>query len=592
MSPEPIRLVIWDLDDTFWHGTLSEEGIRDYVRAHHNVVIELAHRGILSSICSKNDFAAVRDLLEREGLWGYFVFPSIDWTPKGPRIARLVEQMQLRPETVLFLDDNASNLAEARAQVPGLQTGDPSLIANLLIDPLCRGGHDPDLTRLAQYKVLEQRADDAARSTGNVEDFLRSSNIQVTIDSDIEANLDRAIELINRTNQLNFTKRRLPADPEQAREQLRGEISVFHARAGLVSVRDRYGDYGICGFYLATGVLRRAQLDHFCFSCRVLGMGVERWLYDQIGRPDLTVAGDVLTDLSAVPAIDWINTAPASTDAASTSLDIPEVVLRGGCELDSIAHYFQLQSSRVLSETNRLEWLVFLKYNTSTNLLLTRRSLDAEAIGELRVLGFGPDDLASGLWQVRPGGIGIFCGWSDAYATRYRHRRLGFEVAFDLDRRNRSLCDFSDEDFADYAAELGLTAEGQGHVRQFVDHVRLHYDALPSALAEDELRANMRAICAGFPADATLFLLLVHERGVGGEPRRFYDRADGPPYNAVLRETAREFANVEVVDIGKFVTSEDDCQLIVDHFDRRIYHDLYREMLALYRGRRNAAVHK
>jgi predicted enzyme involved in methoxymalonyl-ACP biosynthesis len=29
--PEPIRLVVWDLDDTFWHGTLAEGGIREYV---------------------------------------------------------------------------------------------------------------------------------------------------------------------------------------------------------------------------------------------------------------------------------------------------------------------------------------------------------------------------------------------------------------------------------------------------------------------------------------------------------------------------------------------------------------------------------
>ena len=48
---------------------------------------------------------------------------------------------------------------------------------------------------------------------------------------------------------------------------------------------------------------------------------------------------------------------------------------------------------------------------------------------------------------------------------------------------------------------------------------------------------------------------------------------------------AREFVNVEVVDVGRFVTSEDDCQMLVDHFDRRIYHQLHGEMLARYRGR-------
>ena len=40
--PEEIRLVIWDLDETFWKGTLAEGGISEYVQAHHAVVVTLA----------------------------------------------------------------------------------------------------------------------------------------------------------------------------------------------------------------------------------------------------------------------------------------------------------------------------------------------------------------------------------------------------------------------------------------------------------------------------------------------------------------------------------------------------------------------
>jgi hypothetical protein len=48
---ETIKLVIWDLDETFWRGTLDEGGITQYVQAHHDIVVELAQRGIMSSIC-------------------------------------------------------------------------------------------------------------------------------------------------------------------------------------------------------------------------------------------------------------------------------------------------------------------------------------------------------------------------------------------------------------------------------------------------------------------------------------------------------------------------------------------------------------
>ena len=54
----------------------------------------------------------------------------------------------------------------------------------------------------------------------NVE-FLRSSDIRVEVEHDIEGHIDRVIELINRTNQLNFTKRRLPEDRTAAEAEVR-----------------------------------------------------------------------------------------------------------------------------------------------------------------------------------------------------------------------------------------------------------------------------------------------------------------------------------------------------------------------------------
>ena len=50
--PEPVRFVIWDLDETFWRGTLTEGGIT-FLSKHKEIVVEFARRGIVSSICSK-----------------------------------------------------------------------------------------------------------------------------------------------------------------------------------------------------------------------------------------------------------------------------------------------------------------------------------------------------------------------------------------------------------------------------------------------------------------------------------------------------------------------------------------------------------
>ena len=147
-SSAPVKLVVWDLDDTFWRGTLSEGPVViDPTRS--DLVRTLNRRGIVNAICSKNDLAPVRAELERLGLWDEFVFARVDWTPKGPRVAEIIEDAQLRPENVLFLDDLPSNLAEAEHFAPGLQTAGPELLDQLLDLTQLAGKDDSGLSRPA-----------------------------------------------------------------------------------------------------------------------------------------------------------------------------------------------------------------------------------------------------------------------------------------------------------------------------------------------------------------------------------------------------------------------------------------------------------
>lgn len=123
---DKIKLVIWDLDETFWKGTFSEGNVEIPDR-NRNLLALLTDIGIVNSICSKNDEKQVMDYLKDQGLAEYFVFLSINWSPKGARIKQLISDMQFRPANVLFLDDNPSNLAEASYSCPGIMTGPPCI---------------------------------------------------------------------------------------------------------------------------------------------------------------------------------------------------------------------------------------------------------------------------------------------------------------------------------------------------------------------------------------------------------------------------------------------------------------------------------
>ena len=87
-----IKLVIWDLDDTFWKGTLSEGPI-EAIDSNILLVKNLTERGIVNTICSKNDYELTVKKLQELGIDEYFVFKSIDWTPKGQRISLLIKDV-------------------------------------------------------------------------------------------------------------------------------------------------------------------------------------------------------------------------------------------------------------------------------------------------------------------------------------------------------------------------------------------------------------------------------------------------------------------------------------------------------------------
>ncbi len=352
-GPEPVRLVIWDLDDTFWHGTLSEGAVTHNAR-NAAIIDALNQRGIVNAICSKNNHEPVEAELRAAGLWDKFIFPKIAFAPKGAMVAQIIKDSQLRAATVMFIDDNVTNLNEALYYSPGLQIAEPDFLGSLLDDPRFTGKPDPELKRLKNYRVLERKLADQARlggdaGAGGASDnlrFLRDSDIRISIHTSVEDQFARVHELVNRTNQLNFTKNRWPEELAAAREQFRKEQAAdFYGHSGYVKVADRYGSYGMCGFFLVS----RDVCTHFLFSCRSMNMGVEQFVWSKIGRPHVTIKGEVISDIDM--PVDWIKVVPDAD--ASTDAPVPEthkavtVCIRGACDMSMTSNFLRTKVNTV-----------------------------------------------------------------------------------------------------------------------------------------------------------------------------------------------------------------------------------------------------
>ena len=276
--PALVKLVIWDLDDTLWRGTLADGDDVSLFADRARLIRDLNDRGVVNSICSKNDHASAEAQLRQLGLWDAFVFPHIAFTPKPEAIRQIIADMQLRAANVLFIDDNIHNLEGARAALPEIQILDATapdadrVLARILaLQPVGAG------SRLAKYRQLEARARDRAAIGGSDEAFLRGCAIQACAPFLMD-NLDfapRVAELINRSNQLNYTASRVDET-----ELAAAIIDVVRYDSWSIFAWDKYGDHGLVGFAMVDRQTRR--LIHFTFSCRVMHMGLERYAVAKI----------------------------------------------------------------------------------------------------------------------------------------------------------------------------------------------------------------------------------------------------------------------------------------------------------------------
>jgi hypothetical protein len=199
-------------------------------------------------------------------------------------------------------------------------------------------------------------------------EFLRASNIRVEIDYDIESNFDQIVELINGADELNYTGSRL--DTRKQIKEFRNELEEFGYHAGCVRVFDNHADYGLAGFFQMRQKAMDRRLVHFVFSCRVMNMGVEQYVYRLLGRPEHETDSHVLPALDETVAPDWINESSGGGTVSDSRSG--KVVLLGGCDLLQVGNYCGTDR---LEFVNRADGDAKVRYDDFGFLLSSRTSL-------------------------------------------------------------------------------------------------------------------------------------------------------------------------------------------------------------------------
>lgn len=329
------KLLIWDLDDTLWQGTLAEGDVPVLHSSRADAIRRLNAAGVVHSICSKNDLLKARSELERFGLWDEFVFPEISFEPKGELVKRIISDMQLRAPDVVFIDDNEMNLREVEFVNPGIGTidarGDD---VEVFLAGLLEKTKGVSKSRIPEYRILEQKRADREAGQSSNEEFLQSCDIAVAMvrRTDNLRYAGRIEELINRTNQLNFTKSRV--EPGSMPEYI---IDVAHNETYSIFVWDRYGYYGLVGF---AAVENKTRLRHFLFSCRTMNMGVENAVASVLKKTFKTIKPPVdATRPTWIRLVQPDSEEFADRTGAESDAGAPTIRVMANCQSGAIAHY-------------------------------------------------------------------------------------------------------------------------------------------------------------------------------------------------------------------------------------------------------------
>jgi len=289
-NPKKVKCVVWDLDNTLWHGVVVEDGSANLVLKEGigHLIQDLDSRGILNSIASKNNHEEAWNVLKRLGIEEYFLAPQISWGPKSDGILEISRRLNIGLDSLLFVDDSEFERSQVSSALPDVRTldaGDYQRIASL--DECQVPVTAESRERRKMYKVEAERQGLAASFGSDYFAFLRDCEIRIGVRCMGKDNLDRVYELTQRTNQMNFSGNRYKYD------DLEKILDTPWLETYVLEVEDRFGSYGVVGFCVVDS--RGPVMTDLMFSCRIQSKRVEhaflsfliREYISKTGRPFL-----------------------------------------------------------------------------------------------------------------------------------------------------------------------------------------------------------------------------------------------------------------------------------------------------------------
>ena len=292
------KIMALDLDNTLWGGVIGEDGVDGIELSDHKEgqryydfqrqLLEMKNRGVVLGIASKNNEedaeAAIRNhpaMLLRDD---EFVSRKINWENKALNLKAMEGELNLTEGGFIFVDDNPVERETVKGECPDMLVpdfpGDTTELLSFAEDiwfdycrPLRVLGEDLKKTQMYQNEAKRKLE---MESSLNLDDYIAKLEMVADIHRMRDTELERVVQLINKTNQFNVTtKRYTQAEVEKIAADPNNAIYVVYSS-------DKYGDSGLISVIILIGSEVDVRIDTFLMSCRVMGRKLEDVILNEL----------------------------------------------------------------------------------------------------------------------------------------------------------------------------------------------------------------------------------------------------------------------------------------------------------------------
>ena len=289
------RALVVDWDNTLWGGEVAELGWQNIVcgpdspegRGFLSVqkyVKDLTGLGALLAGVSRNSSEVKNTFQENKNMaltLDDFSSVQVSFNPKSASVETVSSDLGFGEEFMVFMDDSLFELAEVFTKHPNIDLllagPDPvdtlrNLTESRLFNTVLLS--EADRSRFKNSKILKKQRE-LKSSFKNIDDFLKTIDIRLTIYRLEEKNKSRTIQLLQKSNQFNLTTKRYGEVDLAKLEKNDGDILV-------VSYEDAFGSQGIISVVILVSSEENVCIDSWVMSCRVLNRTVEQAIFSYI----------------------------------------------------------------------------------------------------------------------------------------------------------------------------------------------------------------------------------------------------------------------------------------------------------------------